>query len=431
VPYTWTRADGLVGFGIPVPIGSSKIGVCDVSADGSVLVGVSRVGSTMHATAWSRQGELLWMETSPSLAFGVSADGHTTFGSLNAGRVGMPWGWEDGIGTSLYDSAALPLGEDFVFGQAFGTSADASVVVGWGKFTGTNFPSVPPNLRVDLGFRWDAANSLVPLPSLPQHSAHYAYGISADGQIIVGAQRRRDAVAFQSGGWIGSIEVESVQAVKWIGSKEVVGLGDLPGGEVSSCAISASGDGRVIVGYGTTELGREAVIWQDDSGPINLRELLIAQGMDLTGWKLREARDVSADGLVIVGNGINPEGTEEAWRVSFRDEEPPVIVEASASSNVLWPPNHKMNLITLDALVADDSGEAAWGVAGIECNEPGADKDMQVIDDHTVNLRATRTGQGAGRVYTIWLQAIDAAENLSVPFPVTVTVPHDQRGKSK
>jgi len=56
---------------------------------------------------------------------------------------------------------------------------------------------------------------------------------------------------------------------------------------------------------------------------------------------------------------------------------------------------------------------------------------MQILDDHSVNLRAARIGRGEGRIYTIWLQAIDAAENISEPFPVEVTVPHDQRRKVK
>jgi len=77
-------------------------------------------------------------------------------------------------------------------------------------------------------------------------------------------------------------------------------------------------------------------------------------------------------------------------------------------------------------LVADDSGEAAWGVVNIECNEPGAENDMQIVGDHTVSLRAARSGDGEGRVYTIWLQAADAAGNFSELFPVTVTVPHNQ-----
>jgi len=45
----------------------------------------------------------------------------------------------------------------------------------------------------------------------------------------------------------------------------------------------------------------------------SIREVLISQGIDLTGWSLTVARGVSADGLTITGNGINPAGLNEAW----------------------------------------------------------------------------------------------------------------------
>jgi hypothetical protein len=45
----------------------------------------------------------------------------------------------------------------------------------------------------------------------------------------------------------------------------------------------------------------------------SLQAKLIAQGVDLTGWSLTEASGVSADGLVIVGSGENPNGGIEAF----------------------------------------------------------------------------------------------------------------------
>jgi hypothetical protein len=56
---------------------------------------------------------------------------------------------------------------------------------------------------------------------------------------------------------------------------------------------------------------------------------------------------------------------------------------------------------------------------------------MELLDGHTVNLRAARSGRGSGRVYTVWLQASDADENLSDLFPVEVIVPHDQRNRAR
>ena len=43
------------------------------------------------------------------------------------------------------------------------------------------------------------------------------------------------------------------------------------------------------------------------------RGLRTGLGLDLTGWELFEARDISGDGLTIVGFGRNPSGDNEAW----------------------------------------------------------------------------------------------------------------------
>ena len=36
-------------------------------------------------------------------------------------------------------------------------------------------------------------------------------------------------------------------------------------------------------------------------------------GLDLTGWTLGSVGGISSDGYVIVGDGINPDGYNEAW----------------------------------------------------------------------------------------------------------------------
>jgi hypothetical protein len=46
----------------------------------------------------------------------------------------------------------------------------------------------------------------------------------------------------------------------------------------------------------------------------NLQTVLSGFGADLTGWQLTSARGISSDGMVIVGQGINPFGNLEAWR---------------------------------------------------------------------------------------------------------------------
>ena len=68
-----------------------------------------------------------------------------------------------------------------------------------------------------------------------------------------------------------------------------------------------------MVGLCRSAYGVEAFRWTEADGIQPLQDLLEAQGVDLTGWVLREARAVSADGTTIVGTGVSPEGNIEGW----------------------------------------------------------------------------------------------------------------------
>jgi hypothetical protein len=63
-------------------------------------------------------------------------------------------------------------------------------------------------------------------------------------------------------------------------------------------------------------------------------------------------------------------------------------------------------------------------IVKVTSNEPIAPWDYKITGNLTVELRASRSGRGNGRVYTITVQCTDAAGNV-VTKTVTVTVPHD------
>jgi len=112
-----------------------------------------------------------------------------------------------------------------------------------------------------------------------------------------------------------------------------------------------------------------------------------------------------------------------SFAVSTHDVTAPVITEASASPNVLNPPNHKMRMVTLSYNVMDNCGTSTS--LSVSSNEPtGAENDWEVLDATHVKLRAERDGAGADRVYTITITATDATGNTTSK-PVTVLVPHD------
>jgi probable HAF family extracellular repeat protein len=95
----------------------------------------------------------------------------------------------------------------------------------------------------------------------------------------------------------------------------MVDLGALPG-SARSCAFGVSADGSIIVGQSSSDNGPEAFIWDAAHGMRSLRQRLISEAKlnaSLRNWKLRAATAVSRDGSTIVGSGINPSGNREAW----------------------------------------------------------------------------------------------------------------------
>jgi len=75
-----------------------------------------------------------------------------------------------------------------------------------------------------------------------------------------------------------------------------------------------------VVGFAsmTSAHETEAFIWDQSNGMRNLKDVLEKScGLNLTGWKLEHATGISADGLTIVGGGINPDGHPEGWAATI------------------------------------------------------------------------------------------------------------------
>jgi probable HAF family extracellular repeat protein len=164
---------------------------------------------------------------------------------------------------------------------ARGISDDGSAVTGW--FTqadGKNF-----------AFRWTPSTGMQNLGTLPQHYTSEAYGISGDGNRVVG-------VSFYVGNW---------KAFLWTPQNGMRDLGRLSGAW-STRADAISGDGSVIVGTGDYGLSDRAFRWTSSTG---------MQSLGTLGGSESRAFGVSRNGSVVVGWSLNQIG--ERWAFVWRN----------------------------------------------------------------------------------------------------------------
>ena len=112
------------------------------------------------------------------------------------------------------------------------------------------------------------------------------------------------------------------------------------------------------------------------------------------------------------------------------DEIPPTIDAIYLTHDVLWPANH--NYVDIDVnIFASDNFDTDIDVSllSVTSNEPdnGDDDgntvdDIETVNDQLIKLRAERSGEGSGRIYTMTYQATDDCGNTATA-EATVTVP--------
>ena len=138
---------------------------------------------------------------------------------------------------------------------------------------------------------------------------------------------------------------------------------------------------------------------------------------------------------LLVNDGINPP-VSASISVEIIDTIAPTLAPAP-DKTILWPANHNMVIITFFANASDNNGNAVTLTASVASNEPQEglgdgdtypDWTEPIINNGiiTLQLRAERSGNGNGRVYTITIGATDDSGNTS-SVNVNISVPHDKK----
>jgi uncharacterized membrane protein len=257
--FKWTPPTGMTTLQPTTVPGATSFVASAISAGG--IVGYSQLSAALIALAWSGSTEydLADLSGNGSSASAVSDSGAIAGFAYNSSNAKRAVRWT-GLGAT---PVALDAGGTYTYSEAYGISSDGSVIVGDSS---------------SGAFRWTLAGMAI----LPGTST-YAKGVSADGRVTVGYSNN--------------------SPVSW--SVEV-GSRSLGTGEGQAWAVNS--DGTVIVG--STPSG--AFVWDGANGRRLLASVLASAGANLTGWALNNARGVSSDGKVIVGDGGHG-GTNEAW----------------------------------------------------------------------------------------------------------------------
>ena len=120
--------------------------------------------------------------------------------------------------------------------------------------------------------------------------------------------------------------------------------------------------------------------------------------------------------------------------ITVNDNTPPQITGLTTSKQILAPPNHKMQDITVDYSVTDNCNTSSNFTISVTSSElvngtgdGDTDPDWEIIDNHHIRLRAERAANGDGRIYTITITANDGC-NASVSSTTQVVVAHNITG---
>lgn len=271
-PIVWSACSGVQRFSLPF---TGPAYVQDISGDGQWIVGSAHNPETLNIDAFrmTHDGEVRFLGTPPARSncevFAAAAGGDALLCQCNGGI--FRWSEPDGFEQVEIDGS-------LVIGEPTGISDDGNTIVGHTNAGSFRWTTGPSSKHVDLIGTTAIANA-----------------VSADGRVVVG----------HGGPGI----------FRWTSADGLVSLGVVPD-SFDARARAVSGDGSIIVGDDTGG-PTWGFMWDEANGIRKLTQVFDDLGLspDIAGWAWLAAHDISNDGNVIVGSGVNPDGEQQLWRL--------------------------------------------------------------------------------------------------------------------
>lgn len=211
-------------------------------------------------------------------------------------------------------------------------------------------------------------------------------------------------------------------------------------GNIQDGGGAAAGAGGTIAGLGIVQVcvaGTALCTEVDDTGAFTLDARVggdVVLLFDGPGFSARLAlSDVPHGATVRIEHIVCSTRTGQcaAAHVEYLEppNAPPDCRAAVAHPQVLWPPNHRMVSIRVAGVVDPDGDPLAITAVEAEQNEPvdasGSGNTAPDVRLSPLAVRAERSGQGDGRLYTIAF-VVDDGRGGTCSGTVQVCVPHDR-----
>ena len=282
---------------------------------------------------------------------------------------------------------------------------------------------------VRTGTTWSLTQTLLPVIHT---AANFGISVALQGGVaVIGAPGEADSNGIAGGAaFVYRRMVNSfVQQQELTPTANVRGLGFGTSVSVLNGTIVVGIPFRTVNGH--TNAGAADIFTFNGTSWVLAQE--VAASDPSNGAQFGHAVDIGQSGI-IVGAPFDSQiftNAGAAYIFSTSATNGPMIVSATASPNVLFPPNHKLVPVTIT--VNATGSFVSCVILGVRSNQPingtgdgNTSPDWIITGDLTLLLRAERAGNiKTDRVYTITVLCADSFGNTARK-DVTVTVPHDQ-----